>query len=42
MQARCMSICTNEQGRRRGREKESEKRGKMGKAEWEEKEGGSN
>lgn len=27
MQARCMSICTNEQGRKRG---ESEERGKMG------------
>ncbi len=31
MQARCMSICTNEQGRKRGRGRESEKRGKMGK-----------
>lgn len=33
MQARCMSICTNEQGRKRGwREggRESEERGKMG------------
>lgn len=30
MQARCMSICTNEQGRRRGRGRESEERGKMG------------
>lgn len=30
MQARCMSICTNEQGRRRGKERESEERGKMG------------
>lgn len=30
MQARCMSICTNEQGRKRGRGRESEKRGKTG------------
>lgn len=27
MQARCMSICTNEQGMRRGRGRESEDRG---------------
>lgn len=36
MQARCMSICTNEQGRKRGRGRESEERGKTGGREWEE------
>lgn len=30
MQARCMSICTNEQGRRQGRGTKSEERGKTG------------
>lgn len=30
MQARCMSICTNEQGKERGRGRKSEERGKMG------------
>lgn len=36
MQARCMSICTNEQGRKLGRGRETEDRGKMGGREWEE------
>lgn len=29
MRARCMSICTNEQGRRRGKARKTEKRGMM-------------